>query len=319
MSAGLITIAYGPRKYVRMAEALARSYRRWNPGLPICVVTDRANADRLAACYDLVRIIEPSYGKGVAQKLSIDRYSPFEETLFVDSDCVFYHDPMRTWRAYATGDFVIKGWRYLTRQDRHLNVGNLRLLLEQTGLDRMGSFNSGLFYFRRTEEARRLFDIARAVYEQRADLAFKPFKNSPVAHEPVLAIAMEMCGIGFSPWDPVDGMETWINMRGMHAVNVLTANSRVTKHGDVLDPAVIHYNVDGQISLAYLRDIFRLAFERQPLGEIRARLLAACYRTWYVIEKKRGRLAEMATNFMASRQLRMRTPRAEVSAVAARR
>lgn len=321
MSAGLITIAYGPRKYVHMAEALARSYRRWNPELPICVVTDRANADRLSACYDIVRLIEPAYGKGVAQKLCVDRYSPFDETLFVDSDCVFYHNPMRTWHAYATGDFVIKGWKYLTRQDRHVNVGNLGLLLEQTGLERMGSFNSGLFYFRRSEQAQRLFDTARAVYERRADLAFKPFKNAPVAHEPVLAIAMELCGIGFSPWDPKNGMETWISMRGMQSVNVLKANSRVTKHGEVLEPAIIHYNVDGQISLAYLRDIFRLAYEHQPLGELRARLLAACFRSWYVLQKKRSRLAEMATNFLAARAYpaRLRTQRTPASAVAARR
>src|SRR5262245_44621856 len=57
MSAGLLTIAYGPHKYMRMAEALALSYRRWNPTLPFCVVTDQANAERLAAYYDIVRII----------------------------------------------------------------------------------------------------------------------------------------------------------------------------------------------------------------------------------------------------------------------
>jgi hypothetical protein len=48
MSAGLITIAYGPHKYMRMAEALALSYRRYHPKLPLCVVTDEANAERLA-------------------------------------------------------------------------------------------------------------------------------------------------------------------------------------------------------------------------------------------------------------------------------
>jgi hypothetical protein len=290
MSAGLITIAYGPQKYMRMADALALSYRRWKPKLPFCVVTDQANAGRLGACYDIVRIIDPSYGKGVAQKLCVDRYSPFDETLFVDSDCVFYHDPMLTWNAYATDDFVIKGWQYLSRADEHKNVGNLRLLLEQTGLEKMGSFNSGLFYFRRTERAQRLFDTAREVYERRNDLAFKPFKNAPVAHEPVLAIAMEKCGIGFSPWDPTTGMETWISMRHMRSVNVLKANSKVTKHGKTVEPALIHYNVDGQISLAYLRDIFRLAYEHQPLGELRVRIAALWLRSWYLLQKYGSRL-----------------------------
>ena len=290
MSAGLITIAYGPHKYMRMAEALALSYRRWNPELPFCVVTDEANAERLAAYYDTVKIIDPTFGKGVAQKLSVDRYSPFDETLFVDSDCVFYHDPELTWNAYATDDFVIKGWRYLSRRDNHDNVGNLGLLLEQTGLDRMGSFNSGLFYFRRTERAQHLFDTARAIYDRRADLAFKPFKNAPVAHEPVLAIAMEICGIGFSPWAPETGMETWISMRNMQSVNVLRANSKVVKNGKTVEPALIHYNVDGQISLAYLRDIFRLMYEGKPLGGLRAHVAATSLRLWYLGQKYGKRL-----------------------------
>jgi hypothetical protein len=286
MSAGLITIAYGPHKYMRMAEALALSYRRWNPTLPFCVVTDAANAERLRAFYDIVLIIDPSYGKGVAQKLCVDRYSPFDETLFVDSDCVFYHDPKLTWDGYATDDFVIKGWRYLTRQDQHVNVGDLPTLLAQTGLEKIGSFNSGIFYFRKTERAQRLFDTSREVYARRADLAFKPFKNAPVAHEPVLAIAMEMCGIGFYPWDPATGMETWISMRDMQSVNVLKGESKVTKHGQIVEPAVIHYNVDGQISLAYLLDIFRLEYEHKPFGELRARIVATWLRLGYVLDKK---------------------------------
>jgi hypothetical protein len=305
MSAGLITIAYGPHKYIRMAQALALSYRRWNPTLPFCVVTDAANAEKLGAYFDVVRIIDPSYGKGVAQKLSVDRYSPFDETLFVDSDCVFYHDPALTWQAYATDDFVIKGWRYLTREDRHENVGNLALLLEQTGISKMGSFNSGIFYFRRTKRCDRLFATSREIYERRADLAFKPFKNAPVAHEPVLAIAMEMCGIGFSPWDPVTGMETWINMRDMQSVNVLRGESKVTKHGLTLEPTVIHYNVDGQISLAYLLDIFRLAYEKKPLAELRARMVAHWLRFWYVLEKKARAFARSGKKAVFAPRLRL--------------
>lgn len=286
MSAGLLTIAHGPQRYIRMAEALALSYRRWKPTRPFCVVTDAANAKRLAAYFDVVRLIDESCGSGTAQKLFVDRYSPFDETLFVDSDCLFYRDPARTWNAYATGDFVVKGWRYLGREDRHANVGDLRTLLEQTGVSRMGSFNSGLFYFRKTEATDRLFRTGRDIYDRRNDLALRPFKNSPVAHEPVLAIAMELCGIELRPWDAVTGQETWIDMQDMGAVNVLRGSSRVVKHGKTVEPAVIHYNVGGQISLAYLRDMFRLGYENRPLAELRARSVARWLRCWYVAERK---------------------------------
>jgi hypothetical protein len=288
MSAGLLTIAHGSHRYIRMAEALALSYRRWKPTRPICVVTDDANAKRLGAYFDVVRILDESSGaKGTSQRFYVDHYTPFDETLVVDSDCLFYRDPERTWNAYAVGDFVVKGWRYLRADDRHANVGDLRTLLQQTGVSRMGSFNSGLFYFRRNASTARLFDTVRSLFARRDELALRPFKNSPVAHEPLLAIGMELCGIEFLPWDAATGQETWIDMGDMRAVNVLRGESRVVKHGKTVEPAVIHYNVGGQFSLAYLRDIFRLSYEGQPLAEMRARIAASCLRGWYVAEKRR--------------------------------
>ena len=288
MSAGLLTIAHGPHRYIRMAEALALSYRRWKPSRPICVVTDDANAERLRAYFDVVVILDESSGaKGTSQKFLIDRYTPFDQTLFVDSDCLFYRDPELTWNAYAVGDFVVKGWRYLRPEDRHANVGDLRTLLLQTGVGRMGSFNSGLLYFRKSDLTARLFATARDLFARRNELALRKFKNSPVAHEPLLAIAMELCGIEFHPWDAATGQETWVDMGDMRAVNVLRGESRVVKHGKTVEPAVIHYNVGGQMSLAYLRDIFRLSYEGQPLAEMRARIAASCLRGWYVAENKR--------------------------------
>jgi hypothetical protein len=88
-------------------------------------------------------------------------------------------------------------------------------------------------------------------------------------------------------------METWISMRDMRSVNVIRGDSRVTKHGKTVAPAVIHYSVDGQISFAYLRDIFRLTYEHKPLGELRARITASWFRFWYLIEKKSRRLAKL--------------------------
>jgi hypothetical protein len=278
-----------------MAEALALSYRRWKPKRPFCVVTDAANAERLGGYYDVVRIVDESSGaKGTSQRLSVDRYTPFDETLVVDADCLFYRDPAVTWDAYAVADFVVKGWRYLHAGDRHSNVGDLPTLLRQTGVTRMGSFNSGLFYFRKSASTARLFDTMRAIFDRRNQLALRPFKNSPVAHEPVLGIAMELCGIEFHPWDAATGQETWIDMGDMRSVNVIRGESRVMKHGQAIEPAVIHYNMSGQVSLAYLRDMFRLAYEGQPLAEVRARIVARVLRCWYVAELKRRAMAGSA-------------------------
>jgi hypothetical protein len=84
-----------------MARALALSYRRQNPLRPFAIVTDDSNAKDLANYFDVVIPLNSAYGVGVVQKLNLDRYSPFDETLFVDSDCLFYKSPERIWRLYA--------------------------------------------------------------------------------------------------------------------------------------------------------------------------------------------------------------------------
>ena len=63
---------------------------------------------------------------------------------------------------------------------------------------------------------------------------------------------------------------------------------------------MIHYNMSGQVSLAYLRDMFRLAYEGQPLAEVRARIVARLLRCWYVAELKQRAMARSARPTRAS-------------------
>jgi hypothetical protein len=149
LSERLITIAYGPEKYIRMARALALSYRRHNQRRPFAIVTDDRNTKDLENYFDLVIPLNPTYGVGVVQKLNLDRYSPFDETLFADSDCIFYKSPERIWRLYASKDFTVRGWRYLTgrteygRKSPYEFVRNTPDFLRQNNIRRLPHFNSG--------------------------------------------------------------------------------------------------------------------------------------------------------------------------------
>jgi len=73
LSEGLITIAYGPEKYIRMARALALSYRRQNQRRPFAIVTDDSNTKVLENYFDVVIPLNSTYGLGVVQKLNVDR------------------------------------------------------------------------------------------------------------------------------------------------------------------------------------------------------------------------------------------------------
>ena len=268
MSEGLITIAYGPQKYIRMARALALSYRRHLPKRPFAVVTDQSSAKELGTCFDVVIPITLAYGSGVVQKLYADIYSPFDKTLFVDSDCIFYKSPERIWDLYAGKPFSMRGWRYLTgstdyeKQHPYEFVQNTSDFLKANNISRLPLFNSGVFFFSRSETASRVFHKARAIYEKRATLGFVPFKNAPIADEPAFAVAMESCGVEMDPWDRNNGMETAINMENVFSINVLNEQSRFLKNGTECDPVLIHFNVGAQDGATYYREMCRLQFEK---------------------------------------------------------
>jgi hypothetical protein len=291
LSQGLITIAYGPEKYIRMARALALSYRRQNPLRPFAVVTDDGNAKGLGHYFDVVIPLNSTYGVGVVQKLSLDRYSPFDETLFVDSDCIFYKSPERIWNLYASNDFRIRGWRYLTGRTEYEKerpyefVENMPDFLRQNNISRFPHFNGGVFFFRKSKIASQIFNTARSVYERRTTLGLIPFKNAPIADEPAFAVAMVIAGVDMDPWNNHEGMETAIDMEDIHSLNVLRGKARFRKNGADCDPVLIHFNVDAQNGRTYNREVARLEFENSRFRFLYVEM-AVAIRFWASLIKR---------------------------------
>jgi hypothetical protein len=257
-----------------MARALSLSYRRHNQLRPFAIVTDDRNAKDLENYFDVVIPLNPTYGVGVVQKLNVDRYTPFDETLFVDSDCLFYKSPERLWRLYSGKDFTVRGWRYLTgwteyeKKSPYEFVQNTPDFLRQNNITRLPHFNSGVFFFRKSETASNVFINARSVYEKRTTLGFVPFKNAPIADEPAFAVGLETSGIEMDPWDNQEGMETALNMEDVYSISVLTGKARFRKNGTDCDPVLIHFNVAAQNGTTYNREVCRLEFENYWLGPL---------------------------------------------------
>ena len=299
LSEGLITIAYGPEKYIRMARALALSYRRQNQRRPFAIVTDDSNTKVLENYFDVVIPLNSTYGLGVVQKLNVDRYSPFDETLFIDSDCIFYKSPERIWRLYAGKDFCVRGWRYLTGRTEYEKrspyefVQDMPEFLRQNNITRLPHFNGGVFFFRKSEIASNVFINARSVYEQRTTLGLVPFKNAPIADEPAFAVAMEISGVEMDPWDNIEGMETAINMENVYSINVLAEKARFRKNGANCDPVLIHFNMDAQNGTTYDREVCRLEFEKYWFGSLCVEI-ALTIRFWALLmERTKGFFGQM--------------------------
>lgn len=112
MSFGALTLA--TTEDYKKAIGLALSLRVSNPGLPIAVACCQDLRQTLAPHFDYVVDEDPSL-RGFMHKLHLDRYSPFEETFFFDSD-VFVFRPLaevlERWRGQpytACGNYIWDG------------------------------------------------------------------------------------------------------------------------------------------------------------------------------------------------------------------
>lgn len=270
---GIITIAYGKRKYLRMGKALAHSVRHHDEDENLAVVTDQPEA--FSKLYDHVIPVDRSFGSGVAQKLHLDRYTPFGETLFVDSDCLFY-GPARPLWDYFGGDvgFGVRSWEPLSYGDECQGVGDFDRYLDHFNLDHVHNIKGGFYYFDDSETAGAVFDTAREIYHKRDAAGLTSFKNAPIADEVVIATAMEINDVAPITIDhpaspPVN---TFLGKTKPLEINVLKGKSRFIKNGSLVKPTAIHYGLGTQDGYCYLRDVNRLEQKGTPMAEVRARV-----------------------------------------------
>lgn len=88
---GIITIGTGAQKYIDMSIYLAMSCKLNSPGIPLALITDSKDPS-LKKYFDIIIPANPDYPKGIVHKIFISDYSPFEETVFIDGDCMVVRD-----------------------------------------------------------------------------------------------------------------------------------------------------------------------------------------------------------------------------------
>lgn len=244
MTVGFLTLAFGRPFYREMASALVRSARKRGLTLPFAVVTDSRDKAFLRQ-FDVVVPYRKELGRGVVQKLHLDAYAPFDKTIFVDADCLFFRSADEVAAGYSSRDgFVMRGTGYVTHGMPYYAVCDTDAFLDALHIVRLPLFNSGLFSFDRSARSTRVFDTARALYADRAKYCFKEFKEAPLNDEPTLAAAMELCG------------EALVHEDG----SVLAVMSDDARELGEVRAAVVHFNIFRQDSFVYARERYRLRF-----------------------------------------------------------
>ena len=170
-----ITLASG-HHYWRMAVGLARSLRLQggDSGIKIGVISDCAESLEGGDVFDAVIPLNDTYGPGVAQKLHLDLYNPFDECIFIDADCLVFGNPEALWLQYRQQPIGILSCQQLTAASQHYAIADVPKYLSSYDVREIPQFSSGVFYFDKSDGTRTFFDCARMIYINRNKVGLLP-------------------------------------------------------------------------------------------------------------------------------------------------
>lgn len=183
---GFVTIATGNVKYYQMALRLLKSYRRHDTSsLPFAIICDKELPETCA--FDQVVLMEKSHCSYL-DKLSLYRYAPYDETIFIDADSLILRDPVGLWADFADGDDVsCYGCTHpLNSQKAWFTYDGCREY--QKDISYLIDLHGGIYFLRKGQRCTSIFETAIYLAENYSKYSFRTFEKP--ADEPVLAMSL---------------------------------------------------------------------------------------------------------------------------------
>lgn len=188
MTKGFVTIATGSMKYFVLARNLLNSYRYFseNP-LPFAIITDRQN--EYTSEFDDVIILD-KVTSSYLDKLNILIYSPYDETIFIDADCLAYKDLNEYWNLFKySDDFSCFGKSLDTNStDGWFNINDIGNF--SNDINFIPQMHGGICFIRKGEKCRRIYELCIDIANNYDKYKFKYFDKP--ADEPLLALSMSL-------------------------------------------------------------------------------------------------------------------------------
>ena len=262
---GFITVATG-KYYCGLAENLAMSYRLFSgTEYPLYAITDRKGAKRLKKVFDGVVVLdEPHYT--FLDKMEIARYTPFEQTVFIDADSVIVDDI-----SFLMDDFEQNGsalsciGSLIDIDDDHRPIHFDNRAVEHFCPDRYVAFNGGVYYFRKSAELTRCIDfIFDDLIPHYKDYGLKEFRQGQMADEPLYGLAMVLRS--FRPLDyDKDVMKLLQDIKTL-SWDMKKKECRFIWYGQEVSPVILHYGTHNTYTTKYVSDTVtvRCLYRRIP-------------------------------------------------------
>lgn len=191
MTRGFITIATGKEMYFQFAKNLLLSYHLFcDSPLPFAIMCDREN--EYTDLFDDVVVFEKTEHP-YFDKFELLKLAPYDETIFIDSDCLAYADLNQFWDYFAEADdFSASGTNYPIDSD--LGLFHKEEVGPYVGrVHWKPDIHGGLYYIRKGKKCDAIYKECRYIAEHYADFRWPDF-CAPFADEPVLCLSMAAQG-----------------------------------------------------------------------------------------------------------------------------
>lgn len=184
---GFVTIVTGKEAYYRLAHNLLLSYRyHAKSQMPFAILCDQHN--RWTEDFDEVVIISnPAYS--YFDKMRILDLSPFDETIFIDADCLLFRDPNSLWSLFKNGpDVGVLGATIPLDSDKGWwDVEDLGELKNR--VDYKMTIQGGIYYVRNSgKDIPAFIETCRLIEEHYLDYHFRMFEDS-YSDEMIISLA----------------------------------------------------------------------------------------------------------------------------------
>lgn len=267
MVQGYITVAFGPQKYIELARTLIRSIKRIDPNRPVALVTDRS-ADAVPEADDVIPL-RSDIGDTLLHKMHLDLYSPYDETMFIDADCVLVRDPDGLWALTDGHSFGMLGSEQYEGEWFGADIADIRKKLQLDGA--LPKFNSGQFTWKRSDLASEVFRRARETWPRYRDLGFGAFRSDLYeADEPLIAIGMALSGVRPVPAS-TEAMFTPAGAKKRVRLSLYRGVCTFDKPGHgMVNPRVAHFGGSSRLSFVYARETLFLRYVAEGFSEAEA-------------------------------------------------
>lgn len=214
---GYVYHTYGPDRYVRDAVASVLTLRRHDPDRPVALYCPPNHVEALRAhgldtLFHYIGELPEAHRSIIGFKHHLQRFMPFERSLYVDSDMVWCRDPDPLWVQLSAFPFTATG---LERSDfffggpKGIGVAfdilfdRRRRTMRRFGMSHLPRIQAGMIYSQDRDLTRQVCELASDFLDRRHETHFRSRLNEGRTEESCewsLAMAMSRLRLHVFPW-----------------------------------------------------------------------------------------------------------------------